>query len=237
MRAETLMYGVLVERWWDTTDSFHFSSIGELTLTPYDFSMLTNLRVRVGGPIPYDPDMTQWRAAQRQFLKAISDITSHGMVRYSWFYDHFSESQPTTTDEVTQHTRDFLMHLLDTTLFANQENTMRLYLLGALVHLPQVTEYDWGGAGLATLHYYMSFVSCRKADSLGGYLRVWELWVYTYFTSLAPVPVRLIELSVPHSWLTGITKWALTRHRGRPTLRDSMPPPYGSRAPLAELTT
>ncbi|KAL7163336.1 hypothetical protein ACSBR2_039434 [Camellia fascicularis] len=37
----------LVERWWDTTDSFHFSSTGEMMMTPYDFSMLTGLEVGV----------------------------------------------------------------------------------------------------------------------------------------------------------------------------------------------
>lgn len=59
MRAESLLYGALVERRWDTTSSFHFSSTGEMTLTPYDFSMLTDLRVGVGGPVPFDPEMTQ----------------------------------------------------------------------------------------------------------------------------------------------------------------------------------
>ncbi|KAL7181429.1 hypothetical protein ACSBR1_040338 [Camellia fascicularis] len=111
MRAESWLYGALVERWWDTTDSFHFSSTGEMTLTPYDFSML----------------------------------------------------------------------------------------IGALVHLSQVAEYDWGGTSLAILYCYMSSVSPYKADSLGSYWRVWELWMYTYFTSLAPVPVRPIELLVPRS--------------------------------------
>ncbi|KAL7191340.1 hypothetical protein ACSBR2_023422 [Camellia fascicularis] len=99
----------------------------------------------------------------------LTDTTSHGMVRYSWFYDHFSKSQPATTDEVAQYTSSFLMYLLGTTLFANRENTVGLYLLEALVHLPQVTEYDWGGAGLATLYCYMSSVSHYKTDSLGGY--------------------------------------------------------------------
>ncbi|KAL7205737.1 hypothetical protein ACSBR2_018627 [Camellia fascicularis] len=133
--AESLLYG----RWWDTTDSFHFSSIRELTLTLYNFSMLTGLWVRVGSPIPCDPDITQWRAAQRQLLGAIPDITSHGMVRYSWFHDHLFESQPATPDEVAQYTRGFLVYLFGTTLSANRENTVGLYLLGALVHLPQVT--------------------------------------------------------------------------------------------------
>ncbi|KAL7246091.1 hypothetical protein ACSBR2_001260 [Camellia fascicularis] len=201
MRAESLLYRALGERWWDTTDSFHFSLIRELTLTPCDFSMLTGLRVGVGSSIPCDPNMKQWKAAQSQLLGAIPDITSHGMVRYSWFYDHFSESQPATTDEVAEYTCSFLMYLLGTTLFVNRENTVGLYLLRALEHLPQVTEYDWGGAGLAISYCYVSSFSRRKTNSLGGYWRVWELWVYTYFISPTPVPVRLIELFVPRSRL------------------------------------
>ncbi|KAL7264118.1 hypothetical protein ACSBR1_002131 [Camellia fascicularis] len=98
MRAEPLLYGALVERWWDTIDSFHFSSISELTLTSYDFSMLTGLQVGVGGPILFDPDMTQWRAAQRQLLGVIPDTTSHGMMRYSWFLERFTDHQPATSD-------------------------------------------------------------------------------------------------------------------------------------------
>ncbi|GMP98415.1 hypothetical protein CsSME_00046312 [Camellia sinensis var. sinensis] len=193
MRAEFWLYAALVERWWDTTNLFHFSSIREMTLTPYDFSMLTGLRVGVSSPV------TQWRDAQLQLLGAIPDTTSHGMVRNSWFLGHFSGTQPATTGEVAQYTRGFLIYLLGTTVFANKENTVGLYILGALVHLPRMVEYDWGSTGLATLYYYMSSVSRRKADSLGGYWKVWELWVYTHFTSLALVPVRPIELSVPCS--------------------------------------
>ncbi|KAL7212826.1 hypothetical protein ACSBR2_015504 [Camellia fascicularis] len=197
MKAESLLYGALVERWWDTTDSFPFSSIGELTLTPYDFSMLTGLRVGVGGPILCDSDMTQWSAAQCQLLGLIPDTTSHRMVRYSWFLECFTNLQPATPDKVAQYTRGFLMYLIDITLFANREDIVGLYLLGALVYLPHVTEYDWGGTILATLYSYMSSISHLKEDSLGGYWRVWKLWVYTHLTSLASVPMRPIKLSVP----------------------------------------
>ncbi|CAL5321845.1 hypothetical protein CsSME_00011680 [Camellia sinensis var. sinensis] len=62
-RVESWLYGALVERWWDTTSSFHFSFTGDMTLTPYDFLILIGLRVGVGGPVPFDPDMTQWRDA------------------------------------------------------------------------------------------------------------------------------------------------------------------------------
>ncbi|KAL7254987.1 hypothetical protein ACSBR1_009197 [Camellia fascicularis] len=65
MRVVPLLYRDLVERWQDTIDSFHFSSIGERTLTPYDFSILIGLRVKVGSLISFDPDMPPWKAAQR----------------------------------------------------------------------------------------------------------------------------------------------------------------------------
>ncbi|KAL7208961.1 hypothetical protein ACSBR1_030660 [Camellia fascicularis] len=68
MRAESLLYGALVKRWWDNIDSFHFLSIGELTLTPYHFSMLIGLRVGVGGSIPCDPDMTSGESHNVNFL-------------------------------------------------------------------------------------------------------------------------------------------------------------------------
>ena len=35
----------LAERFWDTTCTFHFPCIGEVMLTPYDFSVITGLRL------------------------------------------------------------------------------------------------------------------------------------------------------------------------------------------------
>ena len=39
------LFLVLAERFWDTTYTFHFPGIGEVTLTPYDFSIITSLRL------------------------------------------------------------------------------------------------------------------------------------------------------------------------------------------------
>ncbi|KAL7172465.1 hypothetical protein ACSBR2_032035 [Camellia fascicularis] len=76
------------------------------------------------------------------------------------------------------------MYLLCTTLFANRENTVGMYFLRALVRLPRVTEYDWGGTSLATLYCYMSSVSRRNVDLLGGYWRVWEVHVSPLYFSI-----------------------------------------------------
>ncbi|KAL7209897.1 hypothetical protein ACSBR1_031465 [Camellia fascicularis] len=56
------LLGALVERLWDTTNSFYFSTAGEMTMTPYDFSMLTGIGVG-GHSIPYDTDIGKWEAA------------------------------------------------------------------------------------------------------------------------------------------------------------------------------
>ncbi|GMP74020.1 hypothetical protein CsSME_00031560 [Camellia sinensis var. sinensis] len=231
MRVESWLYGASVERWWDTTSSFHFSPTGEMTLIPYDFSMLFGLRVRGSDLVLFDLYTIQWRYAQLQLLGAIPGTTGHGIVLYGWFLEQFFGTQSATVDEVAQYTRGFLIYLLGTTLFANRENTVGLYILEALVHLPRVADYNWGGAGLATLYYYMSFVFHLKEDSLGGYWRVWE--VYTYFTSLALVPVRPIELSFEQHCLVDRTFLYFSRFFDTITADQGVVDPDISHPPLA----
>ena len=46
----------LAERWWDSTNTFHLP-FGEMTMTPYDFSMITWLKVggdRLVMDIPFE---------------------------------------------------------------------------------------------------------------------------------------------------------------------------------------
>ncbi|GMP30320.1 hypothetical protein CsSME_00005038 [Camellia sinensis var. sinensis] len=54
------------------------------------------------------------------------------MVRYTWFAERFRGIEPETAEET-------------------EWNTVGLYLLSALVTLPRVRFYNWGGAGLTTL--------------------------------------------------------------------------------------
>ncbi|GMP34757.1 hypothetical protein CsSME_00007497 [Camellia sinensis var. sinensis] len=161
--------GALVERWWDTTNSFHFSIAVEMTMTPYDFSMLTGIGVG-GQSISYDTDMDEWKAG----------------------------TEPETPKETEHYTRGFLMFLFGTTLFANRANTVGLYLLSTLVDLSQIRLHDWGGAGLATLYGYMNSTSRMSGDRIGGYWQAWELWVYAYFPTLAPELEVEMHLVVPY---------------------------------------
>ncbi|GMQ11050.1 hypothetical protein CsSME_00053818 [Camellia sinensis var. sinensis] len=137
------LLGALVERWWDTTNSFYFSTTGEMMMTPYDFAMITGLGVG-GDSIPLDPDMEECEATWLELLKAHPPIYRMGMVRYTWFEERFRGTEPETIKEIEHYARDFLMFIFGTTLFSNRWNTVGLYLLSALVTFPRVQFYDWG---------------------------------------------------------------------------------------------
>ncbi|GMP65583.1 hypothetical protein CsSME_00026314 [Camellia sinensis var. sinensis] len=140
--SRTLL-GALVERWWDTTNSFHFSATGNMKMTPYDFSILMGFNV-VGRPIPYDTDMGEWEAAWTYLLGAHPPpCRSPGMVRYTWFAEQYRGTTPETIEAIQQYAWGFLMFLLGTTLFSDRGNTVGLYLLSALVDLKQLCVYAY----------------------------------------------------------------------------------------------
>ncbi|KAF5932183.1 hypothetical protein HYC85_028354 [Camellia sinensis] len=182
------LLAALVERWWDTTDSFHLSAAGDMTMTPYDFSMLTGIGVG-GDLIPFDIDMDEWTAAQVYLLGEAPPLARPGFVRYSWFEVQFRvqptlvDAAPMTPEAVERYARGFLMFLFGTTIFADRANTVPLCLLSALVDVRDILHYDWGGAALATLYGYMSSASRGSRQLLGGYWRAWEPW--------APLPAMM----------------------------------------------
>ncbi|KAL7244150.1 hypothetical protein ACSBR1_016395 [Camellia fascicularis] len=135
------LLGALVERWWDTTNFFHFSATGEMMMTPYDFAMLTGIEVG-GYRNLYNMDIGEWEAAWLHLLGARPPFLRSGMVRYSWFTECFQGREPETPEETEHYARGFLMFLFGATLFANRWNTIGLYLLSALVGLSLVWLYD-----------------------------------------------------------------------------------------------
>lgn len=72
----------LAERWWDTSNNFHFP-IGEMTVTPLDFMAITGLRVG-GEPIPFDSGIHRDVAALRWFLGQVP-VGGEETVRHDQF--------------------------------------------------------------------------------------------------------------------------------------------------------
>ena len=168
-----------------------------MTMTPYDFSMLTGIGVG-GDPIPFDIDMDEWTAAQIHLLSAAPPLARPGYVRYSWFEVQFRvqptlvDAAPITLEAVERYARGFLMFLFGTTIFADRANTVPLCLLSALVDVRDILHYDWGGAALATLYGYMSSASRGSGQLLGGYWRAWEV----HFFSAICIPAFCFLYSV-----------------------------------------
>ncbi|XP_028123286.1 uncharacterized protein LOC114320314 [Camellia sinensis] len=186
-----------------------------MTMTPFDFAVLTGLDVG-GWPIPYDEDIGECEAAWIYLLGARPLVDrSSSRVRYIWFSTQFREAVPETPEEIAQYTWGFLMFLFGTTLFSDRGNTVGLYLLSALVDLSQVSRYDWGGAGLATLYCYMSVTSHGWGNIVGGYWRAWELWVFAYFPTLAPELEVEVPLTIPYS--------LVLEGQYRPRARETLP--------------
>ncbi|KAL7224108.1 hypothetical protein ACSBR1_025546 [Camellia fascicularis] len=204
------LLGALVEKWWDTTNSFHFSTAGEMTMTPYDFAMITGLDVG-GDPIPIDTDMEEWEATWFELLGAYPPIYWTEMVRYTWFAERFRGTKPETIEEIEQYARGFLMFVeYHWTVFAEcpsdpsshsflrlgrswPHHTIRIYEL----YLPSTGRLDWRllvSLGVTALHLFQYMLSASHSCTYSN-----TLWVYAYFLALVSEPVEELPLIVPYS--------------------------------------
>ena len=145
------MLKALAERWWATTNTFHFS-FGEMTITPLDFSMLTGLPCG-GTAILFYRDVhrdsiffTRCLGAQFAESARLSEYISVPALR-EFFRDFICE----TAEDTYILARAFLLFLLGSSLLSGIDNTIHLGFLRALEDLDATSRYDWGGAGLATL--------------------------------------------------------------------------------------
>ncbi|KAI5338688.1 hypothetical protein L3X38_017960 [Prunus dulcis] len=73
-KGERPLLVALAERWWDTTHTFHFNEVGEMTMTPTDFAAITGLRVG-GKRLTYDLDIYRnKKKVVKLFGKPIADL-------------------------------------------------------------------------------------------------------------------------------------------------------------------
>nr|XP_027075774.1 protein MAIN-LIKE 2-like [Coffea arabica] len=164
----------LAERWWDSTNSFHLP-FGEMTLTPLDFTCITG--VAVGGlPIPWDYNVRENANYIKEQLGWVPTFASAGAIRVTDILSFYKDKAIDENDDVqlAHLTRAFFLHMLGRTLLSNTAETINLCCLPALEDVDRIGDYNWGGAGMATLYRFMSAVSRRLTKSLGGYSFVWE---------------------------------------------------------------
>ena len=200
-RADRRLLRALIERWWDTTNTFHLR-FAEMTVTPLDFSAITGLRVG-GEPVPFDSGLYRDSAAVRHFLgREIGDGES--MVRCDHLpalWDH----EPESPTEVAQMARAYLLYLFGVSLFPNRRSEVHLGWLPALADLSRVASLDFGGAALCTLYCFLGSVSRGVGTSLGGFWRVLEvktlyvLLIAFNFPEILPCRLQLADNPFNHA--------------------------------------
>jgi hypothetical protein len=174
-KGDHMLLDGLAERWWDTTNSFHFP-IGEMTVTPKDFSMLTGLRVG-GRPLLFDPDIADDKGLIRSLLgpSFMRDYSGGERIRCRLLYTAFQNDHCNSRAKVLHHTRAFILYLLGASLFANSDGNIHLGLLKSLEDVDLIGQFDWGGAALATLYANMGDLSRGRITCVLGFHPVWEV--------------------------------------------------------------
>ena len=162
----------LSERFWDTTCTFHFPGIGEVMLTPYDFSVITNLRLG-GERIRVNDFLTPKEI--KKLLGVVPSTMKSKNVLLMWLFQHIKGCKT-----VAMGTRMFMLLFIMTFLCPDLGSTMNLRYLWSLRNIEQIKNYDWGGMAYATLLHFMTQFSRHSLSSLGGAPFVWHVRFGTF---------------------------------------------------------
>ena len=157
----------LSERLWDNTCTFHFPGIGEIMLTPYNFSVITDLKL-VGERIHVNDSLTV------NEIKKLLGVGPSKMrstnVPLSWLCENI-----TKCDTVVRGTHLFMLLFIGTFLCLDLGSTVNLRYLWSLRNIEEIKNYDWGAMAYATLLHFMTQLSRRSLSSLGGAPFIWQV--------------------------------------------------------------
>ena len=157
----------LSERLWDNTCTFHFPGIGEIMLTPYNFSVITGLKL-VGERIHVNDSLTV------NEIKKLLGVGPSKMrstnVPLSWLCENI-----TKCDTVVRGTHLFMLLFIGTFLCLDLGSTVNLRYLWSLRNIEEIKNYDWGAMAYATLLHFMTQLSRRSLSSLGGAPFIWQV--------------------------------------------------------------
>ena len=167
----------LAERWWDTTNTFHFS-YGELTMTPTDLTLITGLHFDPRALEFYD----DWRVLSSECMMGLLGFDPPRdsiCVPRSWLRERIAAlgGLEGLMMEEDQSARLMILMILGCSFLHTRRDTVNLNILRSLGDLAAVGEYDWAGAALGTMYREMSDVSRGIFHSFGGMHFAWEVCI------------------------------------------------------------
>ena len=157
----------LVERFWDTTCTFHFPNIREVILTPCDFSVITLLRLG-GKRILVNNSLTSIEL--KKLLGVMPSRMRSNNVPLSWLCESIPQCET-----MAKGAHMFMLLFIGTFLCPNLGSTMNLCYLGSLRKIEHLRNYDWGSMAYATLMHFMTQLSRWSLSRLGGASFVWQV--------------------------------------------------------------
>ena len=142
--ASATLVQCLIDRWWDTTHTFHILE-REITVTPYDFYCMTGLSFE-GAIISLD-DVLNIQHGLDMLGGKYSTETIHNFDLVS---DYMLLPRRTMKERIWM-AKAFLLHLLGAYLFANGGQTVSLRWLTLFQDFVDARRANWGQACLAYL--------------------------------------------------------------------------------------
>ena len=117
----------LAKHFWDTTCTFHFPSIGEVMLTPYDFSIITGLRL--GGKRILVNDSFN-STELKKLLGVVPSKMRSNNIPLSWLYESIPQCET-----MAKGAHMFMLLFIGTFLCLDLGSTVNLRYLGSLIKI------------------------------------------------------------------------------------------------------
>ncbi|XP_075649732.1 uncharacterized protein LOC142620216 [Castanea sativa] len=136
-------------------------------LTPYDFSIITGLRLG-GERILVNDSFTS--AGLRKLLGLVPSRLRSNNIPLSWLCENIPHCETTA-----KRARMFMLLFVGTCLCPDLGSTVNLQYLESLRRVGQIWNYDWGGMAYVTLMHFMTQISRRSFSSLSGDPFVWQV--------------------------------------------------------------
>ena len=136
-------------------------------MTPYDFSVITSLRLG-GERIRVNDYLTSIE------IKKLLGVVPFGMksknIPLSWLCKNIPHC-----NSVAKGARIFMLLFIGNFLCPDLDNTVNLHYLWSLRKIEQIWNYDWDGMAYATQLHFMTQLSRQGLSSLGGASFVWQV--------------------------------------------------------------
>ena len=160
------LFLALAECFWDTTCTFHFPNIREVMLTPYNFSIITGLRLG-GKRILVHDSLTSTEL--KKILGVMPSRMRSNNVPLSWLCESIPQCEI-----VAKGAQMFILIFIGTFLCLDLGNIVNLCYLGSLRKIEQIRNYDRASMAYATLMHFKTQLSRQSLSSLGEAPFVWQ---------------------------------------------------------------